>query len=472
MEISLHKHIGVHKHIIEQYLSGEDEVWTWIAMELAEGGDLFDKIEADAGVTEDIAHVYFTQLVSAIAFMHSKGVGHRDIKPENILLSADGDLKLADFGMATLFEYHGKRKQNTTLCGSPPYIAPEVLACSSAAKGVGYMADAADIWSCGVVLFVLLAGNTPWDKPVEGVDEYGRPNEFSEYVATGGKPDDELWDALPSEVLSLLRGMMNVNAGSRFSLETVRRHPWFTRPNQYMDPEGRLTNPISLATNMFESLKISFDADPLAGSQKSNTMDVDMDMGRPALRAAGFASTQPDTPVGDMLFDWERPSRLAVSSTQPQAVHRLSSTQSILQSDLFAEEPSMSQFTMTPSVPISRTQMARRFRDILPAQALTKFYSTWTLNLLVPLLTEALNRLGIATPILPRLIAEDTEFQFKIRTKDDRLCVISGDITFDVVDEGIVEVNLVKGSGDPLQWRRLFKKVVVLCKDAVYRPEA
>lgn len=467
MEISLHKHIGVHKHVIELYLSGEDEAWTWIAMELAEGGDLFDKIEADAGVTEDIAHVYFTQLISAIAFMHSKGVGHRDIKPENILLSADGDLKLADFGMATLFEYHGKRKQNTTLCGSPPYIAPEVLACSSGAKTAGYMADAADIWSCGVVLFVLLAGNTPWDRPVKGVDEYGQPNEFSEYLTTGGRPDDELWASLPSEVLSLLRGMMSVDSNSRFSLETVRRHPWFTRPNQYMDPEGRLTNPISLATNMFESLKISFDADPMAGSQQWDRMDID----RSAAKAAGFSSTQPDTPVGDMLFDWERPSRLAISSTQPQTANRLSSTESMLQSDLFADEPSMSQFTMTPSVPISRTQMARRFRDILPAQSLTKFYSTWTLNLLVPLLTEAFNRLGIATPALPQLTAQSSECQFKIRTKDDRSCVMSGDITFDVVSDGIAEVNFVKGNGDPLQWRRLFKKVTVLCKDAVYRPE-
>ena len=192
MEISLHKHIGLHKNIIEFYDHGDDPSWKWIAMELAEGGDLFDKIEADAGIAQDIAHVYFTQLVSAIGFMHSRGVAHRDIKPENILLSADGDLKLADFGMATLFEYRGKRKLATTLCGSPPYVAPEVLSCStqSGTKGIGYAADMADVWSCGVVLFVLLAGNTPWSRPVEGRDEYGRPNEFSEYIESNGRPDD------------------------------------------------------------------------------------------------------------------------------------------------------------------------------------------------------------------------------------------------------------------------------------------
>ena len=126
-------------------------------MELAEGGDLFDKIEADQGVSEDIAHAYFTQLINAVGYMHSKGVGHRDIKPENVLLSADGNLKLADFGMATLFEYHGKRKMAVTTCGSPPYVAPEVLTpvIVNGAKTVKYCADQADIWSCGVVLFGL-----------------------------------------------------------------------------------------------------------------------------------------------------------------------------------------------------------------------------------------------------------------------------------------------------------------------------
>ena len=140
-------------------------------MEYAEGGDLFDKIEADVGVSEDIAHFYFTQLISGVSYMHSKGVGHRDIKPENILLSNAGNLKIADFGLATLFEYQGQTKLSTTMCGSPPYIAPEVISCSkstqsrNAPKASGYSANLVDIWSCGVVLFVLLVGNTPWDEP-------------------------------------------------------------------------------------------------------------------------------------------------------------------------------------------------------------------------------------------------------------------------------------------------------------------
>ncbi|KAF7503540.1 hypothetical protein GJ744_003652 [Endocarpon pusillum] len=473
METTLHKHVGVHRNIIEFFDTGENVDWTWIAMELAEGGDLFDKIEADAGFTQDVAHVYFTQLINAVGYMHSKGVGHRDIKPENVLLSADGDLKLADFGMATLFEYHGKRKMAVTVCGSPPYVAPEVLSCSSQGdkKGSGYMADLADIWSCGVVLFVLLAGNTPWNKPTEGLDEYGQPNEFSEYIATQGRPNDELWQGLPVEVLSLLRGMMKINATSRFSLEDVRRHPWFTRSNQFMDKKGRLTNPVSLATNMFESLKISLEDDALAATQRSTHSDA-MDIDQPSLKPmAALSSTQPTTPAEDMLFDWEAPAHLPVFSTQPANGLAHSSTQSALTSGYLADEPSMSQFAATPSVPMSRTQMARQFRDILPAQSLTRFFSTWTLNLLVPLILEALSRLAVPVPSFPRPSAQDSECQIKVRTIDGRSCTLSGNISICVISDGVVEVMFLKASGDPLEWRRFFKKVTVLCRDAVFKPD-
>lgn len=496
METALHKHIGMHKNIIEFYDTGEDPAWTWIAMELAEGGDLFDKIEADSGVSEDIAHVYFTQLINGIAYMHSRGVGHRDIKPENILLSSEGDLKLADFGMATLFEYGGKRKMAVTLCGSPPYVAPEVLSCGTqgSTKAAGYAADLADIWSCGVVLFVLLAGNTPWSKPVEGRDEYGQPNEFSEYLQTNGRPEDELWSVLPTEVLSLLRGMMRVDVRTRFSLQDVRRHPWFTRKNRYMNTNGRLIDAVSMATNMFESLHVNFEADPLAGSQRTKSARIDSDAmdidggGRLRPNAADISATQPVTPGEDMLFDWEGPSHRRVNgqplASQPMprngplpfvmsSDNRHTHTQSS-QPVWLEEEPTLSQFTRNPQVPLTRTQLARKFGDILPPTPMTKFHSTYALSLLVPLILESLTRLAIPIPsavTARRFAAHDHECVIKIKTVDSRGCLMSGSIMVGVVAEGIIEVEFVKASGDPLEWRRFFKKMVVLCRDAVFRPE-
>ena len=104
-------------------------------------------IEADAGVSEDIAHFYFTQLIAGVTYLHGKSISHRgtpkyfsvmkkhhidmtsisDIKPENMLLDKDGNLKIADFGLAAMFQLRGERKLSTSICGSPPYVAPEVF---------------------------------------------------------------------------------------------------------------------------------------------------------------------------------------------------------------------------------------------------------------------------------------------------------------------------------------------------------
>ena len=478
LETTLHKHLGYHANIIQFFLAGEDATWRWIAMELAEGGDLFDKIESDVGVGEDIAHLYFTQLISAVGYMHSKGVGHRDIKPENILLSAEGNLKIADFGLSTLFSHKGIRKSCKTSCGSPPYTAPEVVTCDTGMGkrlGQGYYGDLVDIWSCGVVLFVLLVGNTPWDEPLE------RSYEFNEYVTTNGRPDDELWRNLPAETLSLLRGIMRVDPQTRFSLEDVRRHPWFTRKNAYLGADGRLANPIALATQMFESMRIDFSQDPMASqrSQRSaDTMDIDSQDWN-----SKFASTQPETPLHDITFDWERPPRAlantAFSASQPTTTEAASLTRSSSWDNRLAEEPSFSQFSATPSVPLSRTQYARQFRDIVPSHSLTRFFSLWSFAALLPIISESLHRLGVPVPTLSpsALEGRDDRAWIKVKTTDSRNCLISGDVLVERmggggVEEALLEVNFIKVKGDPVEWRRFFKKVVILCKDAVYKPEA
>ena len=436
-------------------------------MELAEGGDLFDKIESDVGVGEDIAHLYFQQLVGAVAYMHSKGVGHRDIKPENILLSAEGNLKIADFGLATLFSHNGVTKLCTTSCGSPPYTAPEVVACDTTVikkLEKGYRGDLVDIWSCGVVLFVLLVGNTPWDEPVD------RSFEFHEYVASNGRPDDELWRNLPTETLSLLRGMMRVEPTQRFSLADVRRHPWFTRKNPYMTPDGRMENPVAVATQMFETMKIDFDRTPTASQRSNHSMDA-MDVDGQDWQAQ-FASTQPETPVDSIVFDWEKIHRNNVSASQPTKSE--SNLVSGSWDEQLADEPSFSQFSATPSVPLSKTQMARQFRDILPSHSLARFFSIWPLAALYESVTAVLHQLGILAVASSPPNSPNLTSWIRVRTRDTRNCLMQGDITIERmggVGEHLLEVNFVKTKGDPLEWRRVFKKIVVLCKDAVYKPD-
>ncbi|KAB5578274.1 kinase-like domain-containing protein [Coniochaeta sp. 2T2.1] len=477
MEVSLHSHIGQHPNIIEWFATGEDAVWRWIAMEFADGGDLFDKIEADMGVHEDIAHLYFGQLIGGVSFMHSKGVAHRDLKPENILLSDTGDLKIADFGMATLFSHKGHNKVSTTMCGSPPYIAPEVLSAGkrlpSGSKST-YSADQVDIWSCGVILFVLLVGNTPWDEPTPGSWE------FQEYIKTNGRSSDPLWSRVPTTAHSLLRGMMSVDPSKRFSFAQIRQHPWYTRRNPLLSTEGKVSDPLNLATQLLSNLRIDLSQKTTPSSQPT-PMDIDS-ASQPSL-PSHLALTQPETPITDALFDWEHPTTTRpslLSATQPSVVppHQISSTQpataAALQSYL-SEDPSQSQFSSTPGLPLTLTQHARRFRDIVPSYSLTRFYSAVPPQLLVQMLSDALHGLNVPLPPIVAAGQGNAVGRIKVRTLDGRRQGLHGDIFVDKIHlaggEELLEVRFVKVKGDPLEWRRFFKKVALLCRDAVWREE-
>jgi serine/threonine protein kinase len=108
---------------------------------------------------EDESRKYFQQLIEAVDYCHSRGVYHRDLKPENLLLDTDGNLKISDFGLSALPQQVREDGLLHTTCGTPNYVAPEVI------DDKGYHGASADIWSCGVILFVLMAGYLPFDEP-------------------------------------------------------------------------------------------------------------------------------------------------------------------------------------------------------------------------------------------------------------------------------------------------------------------
>ncbi|XP_013763434.1 serine/threonine-protein kinase Chk1 [Pundamilia nyererei] len=106
----------------------------------------------DVGMAEKDAHRFFQQLIAAVEYLHDFGITHRDIKPENILLDDKDNLKLTDFGLATMFRFKGRERRLNRLCGTLPYVAPELLSQTE------YRAQPADIWACGIVLTAMLAG--------------------------------------------------------------------------------------------------------------------------------------------------------------------------------------------------------------------------------------------------------------------------------------------------------------------------
>ncbi|WFD27160.1 non-specific serine/threonine protein kinase [Malassezia nana] len=216
----------------------------YIVLELCAGGDLFDKIAPDVGVDEDLAHLYFTQLMAGLTYIHGQGVTHRDIKPENMLLDAQGNLKIADFGLCSVYKYKGKERTLHGTCGSLPYIAPEM-------NGRPYHGEPVDVWSSGVVLFALLVGNTPWDEPTS------RSAEYMAYLS-GELLHVDPWTRLSTDALSLLRRMMHPDPSRRITLAQIQRHRWFTRENALMT-SGQCNDPVSLAERLLHGLMVSGD---------------------------------------------------------------------------------------------------------------------------------------------------------------------------------------------------------------------
>lgn len=145
-----------HPNIIGLYDVWENRGELYLVLEYVEGGELFDHISTYGQLPEHEAIRLFRQIISGLSYCHRFNICHRDLKPENILLDKDRNVKLADFGMAVLQPAETPLR---TPCGSPHYAAPEVI------RGEGYRGDRADIWSCGVILYAMLAGCLPFDSP-------------------------------------------------------------------------------------------------------------------------------------------------------------------------------------------------------------------------------------------------------------------------------------------------------------------
>lgn len=207
-EISIMKLIN-HKNVIQLIEVLASPTTIYIVLELVDGGELFDKIVEEGRLDESTARLYFHQLISGIQHCHSHGVCHRDLKPENLLLDSKGNLKISDFGLSALSSDLQDDLLHTT-CGTPNYVAPEVL------MDKGYVGTAADIWSAGVILYVLLAGFLPFD-------ETSMVELFRKIV----KADFAFPAWFSPEAAHLLTIMLNADAEKRADINDIQNHPWF-----------------------------------------------------------------------------------------------------------------------------------------------------------------------------------------------------------------------------------------------------
>ncbi|KAG2380570.1 hypothetical protein LR48_Vigan11g048100 [Vigna angularis] len=200
-----------HPHVVELYEVMASKTKIYFVMEFVKGGELFDKV-SKGKLNQDDARRYFQQLISAVDYCHSRGVCHRDLKPENLLLDEDGNLKVSDFGLSALAETKHQDGLLHTTCGTPAYVAPEVI------NRRGYDGAKADIWSCGVILYVLLAGFLPFRDP-----------NLMEMYRKIGKGEFKFPNWFAPDVRRLLSKILDPNPKTRISMAKIMKSSWFRK---------------------------------------------------------------------------------------------------------------------------------------------------------------------------------------------------------------------------------------------------
>ncbi|KAD3338116.1 hypothetical protein R6Q59_027164 [Mikania micrantha] len=207
-EISIMRRLR-HPNIVRllEVLANKKKIY--FVLEFAKGGELFNKV-AKSRFSEDLSRRYFQQLISAVGYCHSRGVFHRDLKPENLLLDENWNLKVTDFGLSALTDQIRPDGLLHTLCGTPAYVAPEILLKN------GYDGAKVDIWSCGIILFVLHSGYLPFNDPnLMGMYRKICAGEFR--VPRWTSP----------ELKQLLSRLLDTNPKTRITVDEIINDPWF-----------------------------------------------------------------------------------------------------------------------------------------------------------------------------------------------------------------------------------------------------
>ncbi|GLJ23287.1 hypothetical protein SUGI_0440580 [Cryptomeria japonica] len=207
-----------HPNVVQLHEVMASKKRIYIVLEFVMGGDLYNKITHHGRLKENEARKYFQQLITAVDYCHSRGVSHRDLKPENLLLDSYGNLKVSDFGLSALPQQVREDGLLHTACGTPNYVAPEVI------NDKGYDGATADLWSCGVILFVLMAGYLPFD-------EQNIMILYKKICKADFK--HPLW--FSSSAKKLISRIFDPNPKTRITVPEIIKNEWFQK--DYMPPK-------------------------------------------------------------------------------------------------------------------------------------------------------------------------------------------------------------------------------------------
>ncbi|XP_059843840.1 serine/threonine-protein kinase Chk2 [Hypanus sabinus] len=222
---------------IEEVFDFEDAFY--IVLDLMEGGELFDRVARSKGLKEETAKLLFYQMLLAVQYLHDNNITHRDLKPENVLLKSNEEnclLKITDFGLSKIV---GEASLMKTLCGTPTYLAPEVLL----GAGAGSYSKAVDCWSLGVILFICLAGYPPFS-------DQNKEMALRDQIIKGHyKLIRDCWVNVSETAKDLVKKLLVVDPEKRLSTEEALKHPWMQdedmkrKVKQLMYPQTELMLP-------------------------------------------------------------------------------------------------------------------------------------------------------------------------------------------------------------------------------------
>ncbi|KNC52080.1 CAMK/CAMKL/BRSK protein kinase [Thecamonas trahens ATCC 50062] len=196
-----------HPNVMKLFDVYETSRYLFLILEYVEGGELFDYLVRKGRLLPNEALRFFQQIVLGVDYCHKHMVCHRDLKPENLLLDENNNVKLADFGMASVMKQDSLLE---TSCGSPHYACPEVV------MGQPYSGEAADVWSMGVILYALLTGRLPFDdENIRRLLKKVKAGRF--FIPRWVSPD----------INDLISRMLTVDPTARITVDEIKAHPWF-----------------------------------------------------------------------------------------------------------------------------------------------------------------------------------------------------------------------------------------------------
>jgi len=226
MEMDILRRVD-HPNIIALHEMIEAGNKLYFVMELVTGGELFDRIVEKGSYSEEDAKILVRKIVSAIDYLHKQNIAHRDLKPENLLVKSiedDTEVKIADFGLSKIID---KDKMMQTACGTPGYVAPEVL------NAEGYDKEV-DMWSVGVITYILLCGFPPFYS--ESV-----PEVFEQIMKAEYDYPEEYWDEISAEAKDFIDHLLVVDVAKRLTAEQSLNHPWLRQSSKKKStPLGKL----------------------------------------------------------------------------------------------------------------------------------------------------------------------------------------------------------------------------------------